>query len=153
MEWTGPNRERWVCIWAPVTAATGLGDVHPTWGSVFVAEPLAVLFPAAHLLIADHDSAPVSLFEAGQLFRLAQQVLVDVQRLAGATEVPTAGVILCSECRAEVHAGFVLVRRTRSSNDSRPGSDTELANQVIVSRGAFHASQHPQLAPVPDGTR
>ena len=83
MEWAGPNRERWVCIWAPVTAATGLGGVHPTWGSVFVAETLAVLFPAAHLLIADHDSAPVSLFEAGQLFRFASRSLSTVSAWQG----------------------------------------------------------------------
>ena len=151
MQWAGPDRERWVCIWAPVTATTGLGNVHPTWGSVFAAETLSVLFPAAHLLIADHDSAPVSLFEAGQLSRVAQQVLLDAQRLAGAVNVPSAGVILCSECRAEVNAGFVLVRQSQPLNGPRPDSDTELANLVVKAREEFQASQRPPLSPVVEG--
>ena len=116
-----------------------------------MAETLSVLFPAAHLLIADHDSAPVSLFEAGQLFRLAQQVLLDAQRLAGAADAPSAGVILCSECRAEVNAGFVLVRQSQQFNGPCPDSDTELANLVVKAREEFQASQHPPLEPAVDG--
>ena len=42
----GPHKERWQGLFVPLTAETGLTDVHCTWGGAFVAEAIAALRPA-----------------------------------------------------------------------------------------------------------
>ena len=99
--WAGPEQEQWSCVWVPVDETTGLHRVHHTWGSVFAAEMLACLYPSVHLLIADHDSAPLTLFEAGQLLRFADLLLQMDDSLPGRGGT---GLLLSSESRAEVKA-------------------------------------------------
>ena len=68
----GPEQERWKCIWVPIDDTTGLHRVHHTWVlSLDACVPVSV----AHLLMADHDSAPLTLFEAGQVLRFADLIL------------------------------------------------------------------------------
>lgn len=47
----GPCSERWQGLFVPLSKDTGLAEVHCTWGGVFVAEAIAAMRPAWHLLL------------------------------------------------------------------------------------------------------
>ena len=53
----GPHLERWQGLFVPLTAQTGLQDVHCPWGGVFVAEAIAALRPTWNILLSDTDVA------------------------------------------------------------------------------------------------
>ena len=69
---TGPHQEGWQGLFVPLTAETGLADVHCTWGGVLIAEAVAALRPAWHLLLS--DVAPTALFEVRELVQLCEQI-------------------------------------------------------------------------------
>ena len=83
------------------------------------------------------------MFEAGQLLRLADLVLQLDDSLPGRGGT---GLILCSESRAEVNAGFVLVPRTRTDLEACPASASDLVAKVEQSRRRF---QRQHQAPLP----
>jgi len=64
--------EIWAPVFCPLTVQTGLSAVHYTWGKAFVAEAFRAAFPAKHLIIADHDSVPLALFEVHELVALCR---------------------------------------------------------------------------------
>ena len=116
--------------------------MHHTWGSVFAAEMLACLYPSAHLLIADHDSAPLTLFEAGQLLRFADLVLQMDDSLPGRGGT---GLLLSSESRAEVNAGFVLVPRSGPALGACPVQPADLVALLEQSRRRFQTQKQAPL--------
>ena len=87
---------------------------------------------------------PVTFFEAGRLFRLAQRVLLNDAHLSALKETPFPGLVLCSESRA-VNAGFVLVHSSAVHPQAPPDSPKELLRRLVASRARFQLSQHAAL--------
>ena len=50
--------ERWAFIVIPLSSATGLSNVHYTWGATFVIEALLAICDGKHYVMMDHDAAP-----------------------------------------------------------------------------------------------
>ena len=87
---------------------------------------LAVAAPGKNLALADHDSAPLTFFEVGQLERLALEVLRierQIQDPEAQGEPSTVGLILFPEVRQEVNAGLVVVLADKQPRrSSAPGT-------------------------------
>ena len=123
---TGPAQEQCDLAFFPISAASGLKNIHPTWAGTFVLAALC-LFPKKHLILIDHDCIPVTLFEVRDLWREAH--LARVQGMpcgrsgvctgdpsqdppiadCGNVPEPEQGVLLATEHNAEINAGFSVV--------------------------------------------
>ena len=98
----GPYKERWQGLFVPLTAETGLADVHCTWNGVFVAEAIAALRPAWHLLLSDTDVAPTALFEVGELVQLCEQICHN------SLQAGQPGLIVGTEPHQDINAGLAI---------------------------------------------
>ena len=59
----GPAQERCDVVYFPISQASGLHLVHPTWAGTFVLAALCLVFPGLHIVLLDSDCVPVTLFE------------------------------------------------------------------------------------------
>ena len=132
----GPAHERCDVVYFPISQASGLHLVHPTWAGTFVLAALCLVFPGLHIVLLDSDCVPVTLFEVEDLWQEAQRLQhsgfpgpVPTSSCAGGLNLDQAdqtpppkspkeqGVILVTEHNAEVNAGFVVLR---GSNHAPP---------------------------------
>ena len=104
----GPHQERWQGLFVPLTAETGLTDVHCTWGGVFVAEAIAAMRPAWHLLLSDTDVAP-ALFEVQELVQLCAQICHD------SLQTGQPGLIVGTEPHQDINAGLAIFPGTAAT--------------------------------------
>ena len=131
----GPASELCDVVYFPISQASGLHLVHPTWAGTFVLAALCLVFPGLHIVLLDSDCVPVTLFEVEDLWQEAQRL----QHCGFPGPVPTSswagglnsdqldqstqpklkeeGVILVTEHNAEVNAGFAVLR---GSNHAPP---------------------------------
>ena len=117
----GPAQERCDVVYFPISQASGLHLVHPTWAGTFVLAALCLVFSGLHIVLLDSDCVPVTLFE--DLWQEAQRLqhsgfpgLVPTSSCAGGLNLDTTdltptrkvpkeqGVILVTEHNAEVNA-------------------------------------------------
>ena len=124
-----PAQERCDVVCFPISQASGLHLVHPTWAGTFVLAALCLVFPGLHIVLLDSDCVPVTLFEVEDLWQEALRLQhcgfpgpVPTSSCAGGLNVDPAdqtlppklpreqGVILVTEHNAEVNAGFVVLR-------------------------------------------
>ena len=145
----GPLRERTTAIHIPICEVTGLHRVHFTWAGTFVLESLVYLFPDKHFVLIDTDCVPTSLFEIEELARLMWQRDTDVDmvddeaKILSAVDPPCPSmVMLCTETKAEINAGLVIVtscRRTRPF--TRQDSTTDMVLGLLASRRDYVTSE------------
>ena len=64
----GPHKEKTELLLFPISAATGLHHVHPTWAGTFVLAALVAMFPGINFVLLDSDCLPVTLFEVEDLW-------------------------------------------------------------------------------------
>ena len=64
----GPHKEKTELFLFPISAATGLHHVHPTWAGTFVLAALVAMFPGINFVLLDSDCLPVTLFEVEDLW-------------------------------------------------------------------------------------
>ena len=132
----GPAQELCDVVYFPISQASGLHLVHPTWAGTFVLAALCLVFPGLNIVLLDSDCVPVTLFEVEDLWQEAQRLQhsgfpgpVPTSSCAGGLNLDQAdqtplpkspkeqGVILVTEHNAEVNAGFVVLR---GSNHAPP---------------------------------
>ena len=146
----GPFQEITTAIHVPIDASSGLDKVHFTWAGTFVLEALVYLFPDKHIILIDADCVPTSLFEVEELVRVTQTHLeqatgVEPNSIRG-TRKPAckSAVFLCSEAKAEINAGVIIVTNCRLQ---RPHvatvSAASMAKGLLSSRQAYVRSSHP----------
>ena len=70
----GPAQERCDVVYFPISQASGLHLVHPTWAGTFVLAALCLVFPGLHIVLLDSDCVPVTLFEVEDLWQEAQRL-------------------------------------------------------------------------------
>ena len=146
----GPFQELTTAIHVPIDASSGLDKVHFTWAGTFVLEALVYLFPDKHIILIDTDCVPTSLFEVEELVRMTQTHLeqatgVEPHSIRG-TRKPAckSAVFLCSEAKAEINAGMIIVtncRLQRPHEATVPASS--MAKGLLISRQAYVRSSHP----------
>ena len=148
----GPFQELTTAIHVPIDASSGLDKVHFTWAGTFVLEALVYLFPDKHIILIDTDCVPTSLFEVEELVRMTQ---THHEQAAGVDSIPSAirgnrkpacksAVFLCSEAKAEINAGMIIVtncRLQRPHEATVPASS--MAKGLLISRQAYVRSSHP----------
>lgn len=66
-----PAQELCDLVFFPISSASGLQNIHPTWAGTFVLVALCLVFPRKHFILIDHDCIPVTLFEVRDLWREA----------------------------------------------------------------------------------
>ena len=103
--------EAWALLWMPLNDTTGLDQVHWVWGAVFILQALAAYWPRKHLILADHDAAPTSLWEISDLIHLANLGsrgfgTQQCREPPEAVEPPAALVV--SDSVRELNAGLVV---------------------------------------------
>ena len=146
----GPFQEVTTAIHVPIDASSGLDKVHFTWAGTFVLEALVYLFPDKHIVLIDTDCVPTSLFEVEELVRMTQTHLeqatgVEPNTIRGNRKPACkSAVFLCSEAKAEINAGMIIVTNCRLQ---RPHVATEsaatMARGLLGSRQAYVRSSHP----------
>ena len=107
----------------PLTAETGLADVHCSWGGVFVAEAVAALRPAWHVPLSDTDVAPTALFEVRELIRLCELICHNN------FQPGSPGLIVGTEPHQDINAGLAIFPGTAASH--QPGC---LRRKVMAAR-------------------
>ena len=146
----GPFQKITTAIHVPIDASSGLDKVHFTWAGTFVLEALVYLFPDKHIILIDTDCVPTSLFEVEELVRMTQTHLdqaagVEPNTIRGnRTPACKSAVFLCSEAKAEINAGMIIITNCRLQ---RPHAATEpatsMAKGLLGSRQAYIRSSHP----------
>ena len=116
----GPCNERWQGLFVPLTADTGLAEVHCAWGGVFVAEAIAAMRPSWHLLLSDTDVASTALFEIEELLRLCAKTC---------HAMCTPGIIVGAEPYQDINAGLVIF--PGASTPAQPGC---LRRRIMAAR-------------------
>ena len=111
----GPHGEKTTAIHFPITAETGLHQVHYTWAGAPVLEALCLVHPTVNFALIDSDCVPTSLFEVAELVLLmtdetTRQQATQHQTMANSQCSPPA-VLLMTEARAELNAGLLFVSR------------------------------------------
>ena len=66
--------EQWTAVFIPLNESSGLSHVQYTWGSTYVLEMLAALYPRKHFVLLDNDAAPTTLWEVADFQRLCARV-------------------------------------------------------------------------------
>ena len=84
----GPHKEKTELLLFPISAATGLHHVHPTWAGTFVLAALVAMFPGINFVLLDSDCLPVTLFEVDGGFLGA---ISSTFRKWHSKDAPTAG--------------------------------------------------------------
>ena len=148
--WERENQELTTAIHVPIDASSGLDKVHFTWAGTFVLEALVYLFPDKHIILIDTDCVPTSLFEVEELVRMTQTHLeqatgVEPHSIRGNRKPACkSAVFLCSEAKAEINAGMIIVtncRLQRPHEATVPASS--MAKGLLISRQAYVRSSHP----------
>ena len=146
----GPAQERCDVVYFPISQASGLHLVHPTWAGTLVLAALCLVFPGLHIVLPDSDCVPVTLFEVEDLWQEAQRLQhsgfrgpVPTSSCAGGlnldqtdqTSTPKVpkeqGVILVTEHNAEVNAGFVAPPLLEADWQSIPLGPGDLQDRAI----------------------
>ena len=70
----GPAGELCDVVYFPISQASGLHLVHPTWAGTFLLAALCLVFPGLHIVLLDSDCVPVTLFEVEDLWQEAQRL-------------------------------------------------------------------------------
>ena len=70
----GPSGELCDVVYFPISQASGLHLVHPTWAGTFLLAALCLVFPGLHIVLLDSDCVPVTLFEVEDLRQEAQRL-------------------------------------------------------------------------------
>ena len=70
----GPAQERCDVVYFPISQASGLHLVHPTWAGTFVLAALCLVFPGLHIVLLDSDCVPVTLFEVEDVWQEAHRL-------------------------------------------------------------------------------
>ena len=109
----GPHGEKTTAIHFPITAETGLHQVHYTWAGAPVLEALCLVHPTVNFALSDSDCVPTSLFEVAELVLLmtdkaTRKQAMQHQTMANSPCSPPA-VLLMTEARAELNAGLIIV--------------------------------------------
>ena len=142
----GPAQERCDVVYFPISQASGLHLVHPTWAGTFVLAALCLVFPGLHIVLLDSDCVPVTLFEVEDLWQEAHRLqpsgfpgsattssCAEGLNLDPTDQTPTPkvpkeqGVILVTEHNAEVNAGFVVLG---GSNHAPPLLEADSAQET-----------------------
>ena len=110
---TGPYREKTTAIHIPISANTGLHQVHYTWAGAAVLEALCLVFPTVNFALTDSDCVPTSLFEVAELVNLmtdkaSRAEAMQHYTMASSSQCPPA-VLLTTEAKAELNAGLIIV--------------------------------------------
>ena len=146
----GPFQEITTAIHVPIDASSGLDKVHFTWAGTFVLEAMVYLFPDKHIILIDTDCVPTSLFEVEEMVRMTQSCVdqatgVEAHSIRGNRKPACKStVFLCSEARAEINAGMIIVTNCRLPRPhliSVP-PDT-MAKGLLGSRQAYVRSSNP----------
>ena len=112
-----------------------------------------ILFPDKHFVLIDTDCVPTSLFEIEELARLMWQrdtdfdMVDDEAKILSAVDPPCPSmVMLCTESKAEINAGLVIVT---SSRRQRPftahDSAADMAIGLLASRRQYVTSEEHDL--------
>ena len=109
----GPHGEKTTAIHFPITAETGLHQVHYTWAGAPVLEALCLVHPTVNFALIDSDCVPTALFEVAELVLLmtdevTRRRAMQHQTMASSPYSPPA-VLLMTEARAELNAGLIIV--------------------------------------------
>ena len=117
---------------------TVLGEVF------FIAEAIAAMRPAWHLLLSDTDVAPTALFEVEELLRLSTKVCHS--RL----EACTPGIIVGTEPHQDVNAGLVIFPGTRTPAPARWPPSQSHGSQAAPRTPPHKANQPPPTTTLSD---
>ncbi len=100
------RREQWHIVFVPLTAETGLDQVHFTWGGVYPLEALSTRYKDKNFVLWDCDAAPTALYDILDL--------MDLLDLATSVAHPEwdpgrmrPGIAVVSEQYSNVNAGIV----------------------------------------------
>lgn len=109
----GPYQEKTTAIYVPISADTGLNQVHYTWAGTFVLEALCLVHPTVNFALADSDCVPTTLFEIAELVNFmtdqaSRSEAMQHYTMASSTNCPPA-VLLMTEAKAELNAGLIIV--------------------------------------------
>ena len=146
----GPFQELTTAIHVPIDASSGLDKVHFTWAGTFVLEAMVYLFPDKHIVLIDTDCVPTSLFEVEELVRMTQSCVkqatgVEPQSIRGSRKPACkSAVFLCSEAKAEINAGMIIVTNCRLSRPHLVSVPPDtMAKGLLGSRQAYVRSSNP----------
>ena len=146
----GPFQEITTAIHVPLDASSGLDKVHFTWAGTFVLEALVYVFADKHIILIDTDCVPTSLFEVEELVRMTQTHLeqatgVEPNSIRGNRKPACkSAVFLCSEAKAEINAGMIIVTNCRLQRPHLATvSAATMARGLLGSRQAYVRSSHP----------
>ena len=141
----GPYREHTTAIHVPIGACTGLNRVHFTWAGTFVLKAFVYLFPNKNFVLIDTDCVPTSLFEVEELARL-MLARKDKTKDFGPCLINSQAdpscpiVMLCSESKAEINAGMIIVISCRSL----PPHANSMATGLMASRRQYVNNKCPE---------
>ena len=132
----GPHGEKTTAIHFPITADTGLHQVHYTWAGAPVLEALCLVYPTVNFALIDSDCVPTALFEVAELVILMTDEVTRTramkhQTMANSVHSPPA-VLLMTEARAELNAGLIIV----TSHTPTQTEDTDM-EPVSVENSAY----------------
>ena len=121
-----------------------------TWAGTFVLEAMVYLFPDKHIILIDTDCVPTSLFEVEELVRMTQSHLdqatgVEPHSIRGHRQPACkSAVFLCSEAKAEINAGMIIVTNCRLQRPHLATAPPDtMARGLLSSRQAYVRSSHP----------
>ena len=108
-----PYLERTTAIHVPISADTGLHQVHYTWAGAAALEALCLVYPTVNFALTDSDCVPTALFEVAELVNLMTDKVTRAEALqhhtmASSNQCPPA-VLLMTEAKAELNAGLIIV--------------------------------------------
>ena len=138
----GPYGEKTTAIHFPITAETGLHQVHYTWAGPYILEALCLTNPTVNFALIDSDCVPTSLFEIAELVQLmtddqARKRAMQHYTMVSSTTSPPA-VLLMTEARAEFNAGLIIVTghapTLPEDIDMEPGSDEHSSQTPSVDK-------------------
>ena len=109
----GPYLEKTAAIHVPISADTGLHQVHYTWAGAAALEALCLVYPTVNFALMDTDCVPTALFEVAELVNLmtdkvTREKAMQHQTMASSHQCPPA-VLLMTEAKAEINAGLIIV--------------------------------------------
>ena len=145
----GPFQEITTAIHVPIDASSGLDKVHFTWAGTFVLEAMVYLFPDKHIILIDADCVPTSLFEVEELVRMTQSCVdqatgVEAHSIRGNRKPACkSAVFLCSEARAEINAGMIIVTSCQLPRPHLVSVPDTMAKGLLGSRQAYVRSSDP----------
>ena len=138
----GPHGEKTTAIHFPITAETGLHQVHYTWAGPYILEALCLTNPTVNFALIDSNCVPTSLFEIAELVQLmtddqVRRKAMQHYTMASSASSPPA-VLLMTEARAEFNAGLIIVTGHAPTPpediDMEPGSEEHSSHTPLVDK-------------------